>query len=222
MSARERDGVTSGKPSETCGAATRSGGACGKPSGWGTPHRGSGRCSLHGGSTGTHRAAAQVEQARSLARTLGMPLEVDPKEAILQQVHSRAGQAAFWRARVEELAPGQSADALLRGTRGISKTVTNQSGGEAGGFTQESTTTDVGPLLHLALIEWQKAQGALESLCIQAVKIGLDERVVRLTERNSEQFGQLLRAIIDDLHLSAEQLSRVPDVVGRHLQAITA
>ena len=160
------------------------------------------------------------EQARTLALTLGASIEIDPRDAILQQIHSRAGQAAWWKARVEELAPGQSADALLRGTRGVSRTESEMTGFQQGSGT--STTTDVGPLLHLALIEWQKAQTALESLCVQAIKIGIEERLVRATERNSEQFGLLLRAIIDDLRLSAEQRARVPEVVGRHLRALTA
>ncbi|MBU0609034.1 MAG: hypothetical protein KKI08_14200 [Armatimonadetes bacterium] len=35
----------------TCGAQTRTGGACGRPAGWGTKHPGAGRCKLHGGAT---------------------------------------------------------------------------------------------------------------------------------------------------------------------------
>ena len=37
----------------TCGAKNRSGGACARPAGWGTPHPGTGRCKLHGGSVPT-------------------------------------------------------------------------------------------------------------------------------------------------------------------------
>ena len=36
---------------EHCGAKTRSGGRCKKTAGWGTDHKGQGRCRLHGGAT---------------------------------------------------------------------------------------------------------------------------------------------------------------------------
>lgn len=36
---------------ETCGAKTRAGTPCKKPAGWGTNHKGTGKCKLHGGAT---------------------------------------------------------------------------------------------------------------------------------------------------------------------------
>ena len=36
----------------TCGARNRQGEPCGKSAGWGTDHKGEGRCRLHGGSGG--------------------------------------------------------------------------------------------------------------------------------------------------------------------------
>jgi len=39
------------KSYETCGAKTRAGTPCKKPAGWGTNHKGVGKCKLHGGAT---------------------------------------------------------------------------------------------------------------------------------------------------------------------------
>jgi hypothetical protein len=119
------------------------------------------------------------------------------------------------------LAPGDDADRLLAGVRGETRTETSRTGGEFG-FDETSTSVENGPLVHYALQEWQKAQDRLEGVAFKAIKAGLDERLVRATERNSEVFGQLLRAVIDDLALTAEQTARVPEVVARHLRALSA
>ena len=185
------------------------------------PRKGEDLCRGCGGNASQVRAAAERrkadEQARVMAQTLGGPIEGDPKEFLLQEIYWSAGHVAYYRSMVQALDP----DALVRGTRGVSRTVGHSTGGPMAGDS-ESTTTEVGPLVHAWLERYDSERSRFAGLCATAVKIGIEERVVRSTERNSETFGLLLRAIIDDLHLSAEQLSRVPDVVGRHLQAISA
>lgn len=53
------DEAVTGASYATCGAKTRAGGACQRPSGWGTDHAGYGRCKLHGGSTVNGRKQGQ-------------------------------------------------------------------------------------------------------------------------------------------------------------------
>ena len=60
-----------------CGARTRSGGHCLKPSGWGTDHVGQGRCRLHGGATPiTSGRYSKVQRER--VRELIEQFEADP------------------------------------------------------------------------------------------------------------------------------------------------
>lgn len=176
-------------------------------------------CGFHGGAT----AAAQEAGARNVERQrverlvvlLTGEVEVDdPQSVIVGQLRSRAAQAAFWRARVAELAPAQDADALLRGVRGISKTVTDSTGGEFGKVHTESTTTDAGPLLHFALVEWQKAQDKLESLALAAVKAGLDERRLELEKAQAAMLVDGLRWLQGEARLRLDLVEAESRVLG--------
>src|ERR1017187_1097967 len=126
---------------EFCGAKKRQGeGTCTQPAGWGTPNS-TGACKLHGGKTANHRAAAQEKQARALAVTLGAPIEVDPRDSILQMIYWSAGHCQYLRQKVQEIDP----DALVNGTRSVQQ-VTKE------GF-QEGVTLaqEAGPDIHLWL-----------------------------------------------------------------------
>src|SRR5260221_537926 len=79
-----------------CDAKKRQGeGTCHRPAGWGTEHPGTGRCKLHGGSTHDHKAAARTEIARRAVETYGLPREVTPDVALLEEVHRTAGHVAW-------------------------------------------------------------------------------------------------------------------------------
>lgn len=186
-------------------------------------------CGFHGGKTKAAEAkgAQRMERERAAALIVQLTGEVDvddPQSVIIGQLRSRAAQSAFWRARVAELAPDQNADALLRGTRGVSRTVTEMTGGELGDTHTESTTTDVGPLLHFALVEWQKAQDKLESLALAAIKAGLDERRLELERQQATMLVDGLRWMQGEARLRldlAEAESRVlGDLVMEMLQRL--
>jgi hypothetical protein len=53
----------------------------------------------------------------------------------------------------------------------------------------------------------------------KAVAAGLNERMVRLAERQGELLAQVIRGVLDELGLSAEQKQLAPKVVRRHLAA---
>lgn len=80
---------------------------CTQPAGWGTEHVGFGTCKLHGGTTPSHIAAAQREQVeRALLdakRTYGLPLDVEPGDALLGLVRTAAGIVAWLGLQVAQL-----------------------------------------------------------------------------------------------------------------------
>lgn len=78
-----------------CGATTRAGGRCGRPAGWGTDHPGVGTCKLHLGATPNHERAAQREQARQAVEAHGLPRDVDPNTALLEELCRTAGCVDF-------------------------------------------------------------------------------------------------------------------------------
>jgi hypothetical protein len=90
-------------PAKQCGARTRSGDECRKSAGWGTPHPGRGRCSLHLGCTPDHvRRAARQEAMEFVVGALGHEMDIDPLDAALMAVRLAAGSAAFWRHRLAD------------------------------------------------------------------------------------------------------------------------
>lgn len=95
-----------------CGATlkqTRADGrtTCTQPAGWDTPHPGIGSCKLHGGSTPNHVAGAErikAEQAVLRAQqTYGLPVDVEPGEALLGLVRVAAGVVGWLGAQVAQL-----------------------------------------------------------------------------------------------------------------------
>jgi hypothetical protein len=97
---------------ERCGAKTRSGGACGKPAGWGTPFP-TGRCSLHGGATPTHVVAAEKEMARRTCERFGVPVAIGPAEALLEELARSHGLVLFYESLVRQLPTHPDADAYI-------------------------------------------------------------------------------------------------------------
>lgn len=83
-----------------CGAKKRQGGKCTLAAGWGTPHPGTGKCKLHGGSVPNHVKAAAKDEYRKL---LGNPIEVNPYEAIMTCIKIRAGEVQWLSDRMAEL-----------------------------------------------------------------------------------------------------------------------
>lgn len=89
-----------------CGAKTRSGGRCARSAGWGTGHLQFGRCSSHGGSTRNHVRAAALEQAAAAVVAMGLPVDLEPHEALERCIAITAGELAWLDARVRVLDEG--------------------------------------------------------------------------------------------------------------------
>jgi len=97
------DTAASAAPHERCSAQTRGGEPCKKARGWGTGHVGFGRCRLHGGLSPSGIKAAGVQQARLAVRAYGLPREVDPHSALLEELHRTAGHVAWLGSQVAGL-----------------------------------------------------------------------------------------------------------------------
>lgn len=91
-------------PANRCRARTRSGSECQKSAGWGTPHPGRGRCSLHGGCTHDHvKHAARQEAMEFVVGALGHEMDIDPLDAALMAVRLAAGTVAYWRLSISDM-----------------------------------------------------------------------------------------------------------------------
>ena len=167
---------------ERCGANTKRGAICNKPAGWGTPYR-HGRCKLHGGASPTHVKAAQRREAELAVVTLGLARDVDPHEALLEELHRAAGHVAWLGEVVGELDKNQV-------VYGITRTVQHPDG---------TRTVEARAGINVWVKLYQDERDRLVRVAKAALDAGVAEQQVRLTEAQAQQLAALIRAILTDL-----------------------
>lgn len=167
-------------PGRCNGKKTDGTGLCRMGAGARTTHPGIGKCVFHYGNTPAHQKNAERIMAQQAQATYGLPREVDPHTALLEEVHRTAGHVA-WLALViqsyedpESLTYGKTTE-LLRG----------DSWGKA-------------PIRHAAPAVWldlySRERRHLTDVCKTAIACGLAERHVKLAEEQ----GQMLAQVIQD------------------------
>ncbi|MEZ0089942.1 hypothetical protein [Streptacidiphilus sp. EB129] len=172
-------------------------------------------CGFHGGHAPQNKAAAKrriiEERARTLVATYGRKIETTAVEALLDEVQWTAGHVAWLRDRVQEI-EAQATDDDTENPLVWGRT-RRKTGGEDRGETHEA-----GANVWLKLYQTERAH--LVRVCSEAIRAGIEERRVKLAESQGEQVAQAIRGILSDLHLTAEQLALVPDIVPKHLRAL--
>jgi hypothetical protein len=177
---------------------------------------GAGRCRLHGGATRSQLRHVERELAAAALAEYGLPVTVDPGEALLQEVHRSAGH-------VEWLA--QLVASLEHGGDGYRRDLL-----DAGGPAEREIYTPLSGLKQLSRdgryekpSTWWELYYAerrhLREVCRDAVATGVEERRVQLAERQGVILARVVRAILADLCLTEEQLALVATVVPQHLRA---
>lgn len=202
-----------GHDSPYCGAPKRdkkrggTGDPCERPAGWGTKHPGIGCCKLHGGNTENHNKHATKQQAAEAVRTFGLAREVDPRDALLEEVYRTAGAVDWLHKQVQALTP----DDVIWGQ-------TEQVARDSGEFPGVDTT--YAATAHAWVQLWQKERKHLIDVCKAAVAAGIEERRVRLAEQQGALLSDAIKRILADLELTQEQQAKAPEVVVRHLRAV--
>ncbi|GAA0528664.1 hypothetical protein GCM10010172_06580 [Paractinoplanes ferrugineus] len=188
-------------------AAESNGAPCTRPAGWGTDHPGTGRCKLHGGATPSHVAAGKKALALAAVNTFGLPREVDPRDALLEEIYRTAGAVDWLHQQVVKLEAEQV-------TWGKAEEVEKQAGEFPGVDTTHKASVNVWVEL------WQKERKHLVDVSKAAIAAGLEERKVRLAEQQGAMLAGVIKNILGDLDLTQEQQAKVGTVVPRHLRAV--
>jgi len=194
---------------DLCGATAKSTGKpCTRP-----VVRGAKRCRFHGGAAPQVKQAAkrrlEAPAAEQAVKTYGLPVDVSPTEALLDEVKWTAGHVAWLRQQVQAL----EAEALTWAkTEEVDKSATE--------FVGVDVTHKAAPNIWLDLYARERTH--LLKVCATAISAGIEERRVRLAEQQGALLASVIRAVLDDLGLTPEQAARVGEVVPRHLRAVAA
>lgn len=234
--------------SDPCGAKLK-GKQAGKTCGL-IPAEGATRCWRHGGNSPQAKKAAERRIAEQEAqkimtnavRTLGLPIDIDPGKALLDEIHWTAGHVAWLRDKVQEL---ETMDRLTRGTE--DKTTWSKDGEEFTAGSDESGNPNAHSLVwgqteyrdktggddagqtvveQAGINIWYqlylKEREHLAKVCSLALRAGIEERKVKLAESQGLLVAEVIRRILGALGLTPEQQLLVPEIVPRELRALAA
>jgi len=153
-------------------------------------------CPSHGGRAPQVKAAAerQVEQAKAVkaAATFGLPVNVEPHAALLDELHRTAGHVAWLGDLIQLIEdPGRLTQ-----------------------YTEAGRRPDVWVEMYQAE---RKHLAAVATACIKA---GIEERRVEIAKQQADMLVSVLRGVLDDLGVGDRP--DVPAVVARHLRAVAS
>lgn len=156
-------------------------------------------CRVHGGSSKRAKTAAtrnlEQEKLTRVARRLGTPrTDLDPAQALLDLVASKAGEVEWLRHQVELL---ETDGDLWWGETKHTEGVNSQ------GMIDETTTE---ARQHIVYTLLHKAQDQLARYAGETLKAGVDERQVRIAERTGEQFEAVITALLPAIGATPEQM----------------
>lgn len=178
---------------QLCGVIkSTTGTPCESSAGAGTDHMGYGPCMRHGGTSADNGLSAKREKANNVLKSLGLPLQVHPIQALLGLVHEAAGNVAFLREKVSNL----GFDLFSEGE------------GSRGEVSFEAKLT------WKAYNEERDRLAKMAKLCLD---VGLSERMVKLTELQTAAIVAMTRSIVRGLELSPEQEESAMRIASREM-----
>lgn len=193
-----------------CGAKTQSGGECQHPAGYKTDHVGYGRCYRHGGANPNGKKSAQRIAAREAVVTYGLPVDVEPMEALAQELRRTAGHVAWLGSLIASLPHEDVAADEVSLNDGVPRSGLLQYTLDKGMLWQK-------PSVWVELYAQERKH--LVDVSATLVRLGFAEREVRILEFQAAAFVGALRSIFTDLGMLDDP--RVPDVVERRLRELS-
>ena len=134
----------------------------------------------------------------------GLPREVDPHTALLEEIWRTAGAVDWLEGKVRE----QGAEELVWGV------VEQTSGPGAPPLIKESAK----PSIWLQLYRQERSH--LVNVCRVAIAAGVAERQVQLAEEQGRMIAIVIQGVLEDLGVADRQ--EVPGLVRRHLMLVTS
>lgn len=197
----------------------RAGRVCRQPAGFRTDHPGIGKCYLHGGSTYSHRKAAQRVMAEQMAATYGLPIETTPEDALTQELYRTAGHVAWLSEQIRTL----TADDLVWGMAEAKSVADLDEYGSiaalrAAGKTEDDDASKLYELVMKSGISawvelYLRERKHLADVASSMLKIGIEAKRVESIRRQGLQLSAVVRAFVKLLELTPEQMLAVPSLL---------
>lgn len=156
-------------------------------------------CRMHGAKTsqaqnGIKRRRAQAKVLEAV-NTYGLPRDVDPHVALLEEVHRTAGHVAYLALIVSQLQEDR--------------------------LTQLGAYEVVKPSVWIDM--YQSERKHLVAVTKAAIDAGIAERSVRIAEQQGALIADVFRKVLGDpeLGITDEQRETMTHVVARHLRAVS-
>jgi hypothetical protein len=179
---------------------------------------------MHGGGASQVKAAAakRIEQAAIVqaARTFGLIRDgVSEEQALREELSRTLGNIAWLTLVVADL---EAEDVFWNRT--IEETGRESGSGTGGDMTRDHATIRREAKLNVVVAYLMEERKHLKSLAVEMVRLGLQEREVRIEEQQGHMWASVMRAVLGDetLGLSSAQLEKAPEIVSRHLRALGA
>lgn len=138
-------------------------------------------------------------------QTFGLPVDIDHREALVQELQRTAGAVAY----LGEVVAGlEQRDVVWGKTR-------RKSGGDDWGTTKEAR-----PNVWVEL--WQKERRHLLEVVKACHNAGIDERRMELAERYGDGLAAVVRAILARLQLTEVQVELASSVVPEEFRRMAA
>lgn len=151
---------------------------CMKTAGWGTKHAGVGRCKWHGGASESHDNKVNELLAKAACEQYGVPVEIDPQEALLEELFRTQGHVVWLRERVGELETERMHGAV---------------GGAAGGIPERKP--------HIWIVMYKDERVHLTRVAKACVDAGIEERRVRIAEEQGQMLAKVVQGILIGLNI---------------------
>lgn len=179
-----------------CGARLRQReGTCDLPAGWGTDHKGHGRCRKHLGNTPNVAKAAETQRLEAEARAVLGQLEIEPCDDWLGALQAVVGEILAWK------------DLWAR---------------KVAELTQVRYRTDSGEQLRAEIGLYERALDRTERVLTAVARLDLDARLLRLQEAQARMVNEIIRGVLADLNLSAELREAARPAIARRLRLAEA
>lgn len=196
-------------PAKHCGVpSTETGRPCTNAKGHNTSHLGWGWCYRHFGCTAAGIEYARKERLKAAVVTYGLPMDISPEQALLDEVHRTAGHVVWLGAQIRKLEP----DALTWGT-------TKRSRGR--GAQGPVDLTEQQAAIPVLVQMYQAERAHLVKVSTASIQAGVSKKALELAQAQAStlvnELGTLLDQATNTLKLSQPRRLALENLIGEML-----